>query len=56
MAWEWSIRVDRRCAIGLYGVEAEGELGVGEDWMDFLRERMSVSKRRRSPSNEVWIA
>lgn len=53
MFWEWSVREKRRADIGWW--EADGEEVVEEAATAFLRARMSVSKRRMSPSKDVWM-
>lgn len=53
MLWEWSVREKRRPDIGWW--EADGDEDVVEAAMAFLRDLISVSKRRISPSKEVWM-
>jgi hypothetical protein len=42
--------------MGWYASELEGDGGEGLEDIADLRTRRSVSKRRRSPSNDVWAA
>lgn len=55
MAWELSIMEPRSWVRGCPVDEADGDGDEGAAVMILFRERISVSKRNRSPSNDFWV-